>query len=55
MTKQNPLGVCVFPCVCFKYQKLRGAQQVESEWLDPGVVDTQLSVDARALYTGQDA
>lgn len=37
------------------YQELRGAQQVKSERLDPGVVDAQFSVDARALDTSQDA
>lgn len=37
------------------YQKLRGAEEIQSEWLDPGVVDAKLSVDAGALYAGQDA
>lgn len=37
------------------YQKLRGAQEIQSEWLDPRVVDAKLSVNARALYAGQDA
>lgn len=45
--------VCL--CVFYDYQKLRGAQEVQSERLDPGVVNTQLSVDARALDTGQNA
>ncbi|TNN30906.1 hypothetical protein EYF80_058942 [Liparis tanakae] len=35
--------------------ELRGAQQVQGEGLDPGVVDSQLSVDAGALDAGQDA
>lgn len=37
------------------YQKLRGAQEIQSERLDPGVVDAKLSVNARALDAGQDA
>lgn len=37
------------------YQKLRSAQEIQSQWLDPWVVDAKLSVDARALYAGQDA
>lgn len=47
----------VFVCfhVCVSYQELRGAQEVQSERLDPGVMNAQLSVDARALYTGEDA
>lgn len=40
-------------CTC--YQKLRGAQEIQSEWLDSGVMDAKLAVDARALDAGQDA
>lgn len=39
----------------FNYQKLGGAQKVQGEGLDPGAVDAQLSVDARALNAGENA
>lgn len=48
------VGIVCFH-VCVSYKKLRGAQQVQSERLDPRVMDSQLSVDAWALDTGQDA
>lgn len=37
------------------YQELRGAEKVQSEGLDPGVVDAQLPVDTGALDAGEDA
>ena len=37
------------------YQELGGAEHVQGERLDPGVVDPQLPVDPRALDTRQDA
>ena len=37
------------------YQELGGAQHVQRERLDPGVVDPQLTVDPRALDAHQDA
>lgn len=37
------------------YQELRGAEKVQSEGLDPGVVDAQFPVDTRALDAGEDA
>lgn len=39
----------------FNYQKLGGTQKVQGEGLDPGAVDAQLSVDARALNAGENA
>ena len=37
------------------YQELGGAEHVQRERLDPGVVDPQLPVDPRALDARQDA
>lgn len=37
------------------YQQLRGAEDVQGEGLDTGVVHTQLPVDAGALNARQDA
>ncbi len=37
------------------YQELWGAEYVQSEGLDPGVVDSQLPVDPRTFNTGEDA
>ena len=37
------------------YQELGGAEHVQRERLDPGVVDPQLPVDPRALDAHQDA
>ena len=37
------------------YQELWGAEDIQSEGLDPGVVDSQLSVDPWTFNTGQDA
>lgn len=37
------------------YQELGGAEHVQSEGLDPGVVDSELPVDPRTFNTGEDA
>lgn len=37
------------------YQELWGAEYVQSERLDPGVVDSQLPVDPRTFDAGEDA
>lgn len=37
------------------YQELWGAEYVQSEGLDPGVVDSQLPVDPRTFDAGKDA
>lgn len=37
------------------YQELWGAEYIQSERLDPGVVDSQLPVDPRTFNTGEDA
>lgn len=37
------------------YQELWGAEYVQSERLDPGVVDPQLPVDPRTFNAGEDA
>lgn len=37
------------------YQELWGAEYVQSEGLDPGVVDSQLPVDPRTLNACEDA
>lgn len=37
------------------YQELWGAEYIQSEGLDPGVVDSQLPVDPRTLNTCEDA
>lgn len=52
--KSIPLDI-KYKVQCMYYQKLRGAQEIESKWLDPRVVDAKLSVNTRALYAGQDA
>lgn len=37
------------------YQELRGAEYIQSQRLDPGVVDSQLPVDPRTLDAGENA
>lgn len=37
------------------YQQLRGAENIQSEGLDAGIMHTQLPMDARALDARQDA
>lgn len=37
------------------YQELWGAEYIQSERLDPGIVDAQLPVDPRAFDAGEDA
>lgn len=37
------------------YQELWGTEDIQCERLDPGVVDSQLPVDSRALDAGEDA
>lgn len=45
----------VFHIFFLNYQQLGGAEKVQGEGLDPGAVDAQLSVDARALNAGENA
>lgn len=61
--KKNIEGSCVcavsfdhiFSPLSQNYQELGGAEKVQGEGLDPGVVDAQLPVDTRALDAGEDA
>lgn len=45
----------IFSPLSQNYQELGGAEKVQGEGLDPGVVDAQLPVDTRALDAGEDA
>lgn len=51
---ENTKAMFVFHCWVW-YQQLWGAQQVQSEGLNPGVMDPQIPVNARTFDTRQNA